>query len=295
MSDRKAADVKLLLLQPAAAAYSEDIADLILTLYTRPATGQEMRVYIVGCLVLTLTASVLPQYTLLADRLSTLPSSTSPSTSPSSLSLAKAGFVHLGPGDGSLVCFHCCVRVSPTASTTEELPPPSSSSSRDTFVDRFDDIELTDRCGLGAAGSDHDDEPLRRHRRASPNCYYARLCALARAVSRSGAGAGGLGIRRLAERLDAIGDAKRYARALRKLRGCLLGGCGLSLAASFGYSPPHLAAWLTRYFMRNNGACPTRAGDIIALAHESEAQSLLAPGLLDILDIVGLLQLPELL
>uniref|UniRef100_A0A1I8GR59 CRAL-TRIO domain-containing protein n=1 Tax=Macrostomum lignano TaxID=282301 RepID=A0A1I8GR59_9PLAT len=181
MSDRKAADVKLLLLQPAAAAYSEDIADLILTLYTRPATGQEMRVYIVGCLVLTLTASVLPQYTLLADRLSTLPSSTSPSTSPSSLSLAKAGFVHLGPGDGSLVCFHCCVRVSPTASTTEELPPPSSSSSRDTFVDRFDDIELTDRCGLGAAGSDHDDEPLRRHRRASPNCYYARLCALARA------------------------------------------------------------------------------------------------------------------
>uniref|UniRef100_A0A1I8FF05 Uncharacterized protein n=1 Tax=Macrostomum lignano TaxID=282301 RepID=A0A1I8FF05_9PLAT len=92
----------------------------------------DARVYIVGCLVLTLTASVLPQYhACWPTRLSTtLPSSTSPSTSPSSLQPRQGGIRPPGTGrDGRASSASTAASASPRQRRRRKSCRASSSSS----------------------------------------------------------------------------------------------------------------------------------------------------------------------
>ncbi|PAA89943.1 hypothetical protein BOX15_Mlig009914g1 [Macrostomum lignano] len=114
--------------------YSPEIATKAVELYKR--SGEEYKVYIVGCLILTLTASVKPEYTLLSRRKSNLLQSQLYSIEQAS-ELAESGlYLDDQPRPQQqhrLVCFHCSAKIP------------------------------------------HQSGSLSAHRQASPGCYFVRF------------------------------------------------------------------------------------------------------------------------
>uniref|UniRef100_A0A1I8I0Z7 Ligand-binding domain of nuclear hormone receptor n=1 Tax=Macrostomum lignano TaxID=282301 RepID=A0A1I8I0Z7_9PLAT len=218
------------------------------------------RVYIVGCLLLNLTASVNPALTRYSRRFSrNLRSHVATAAASAAAGLytvddaineatAAANSVS---SSVRLRCFHCNALV----------------SSEIISNDRNDEQQISGKQLLDSDCDNPDEFYWSMHRAASPACYYVRLRDFIVQHLR----------RPIADQpqqpqLSVNLDIEKFLRALRKLRRDLAELTSLRLAADFGYAPRVVAFCATRHFMRHGGRTPERAGEMIACLHTCQDQ-----------------------
>ncbi|PAA61310.1 hypothetical protein BOX15_Mlig028263g1, partial [Macrostomum lignano] len=219
------------------------------------------RVYIVGCLLLNLTASVNPALTRYSRRFSRNLRShvaTAAASAAAGLYTVDDAINEATVAENSvsssvrLRCFHCNALV----------------SSEIISNDRNGEQQISGKQLLDSDCDNPADEFYwSMHRAASPACYYVRLRDFIVQHLR----------RPIADQpqqpqLSVNLDIEKFLRALRKLRRDLAELTSLRLAADFGYAPRVVAFCATRHFMRHGGRTPERAGEMIACLHTCQDQ-----------------------